>query len=90
MINIQVLPKELQAKFNYDTVDDFYEGLASAEKNGKWFHINENGKPVYRKKYQRVEYFQNGLAWVMTKNNKWIRINKEGKEVQQKSTSSIT
>ena len=66
----------------------FYEGMAVAELNGKWFHILGNGTPAYQERYEYAEYFQQGLAWVK-KNGKWIKINKQGKEVQMKNTSSV-
>ena len=78
---------EFQKKFSYQQVGDFYEGLAVAEKDGQWFHIFENGTPVYTNRFDLAEFFQNGLAWAK-KGNKWIRINMQGEEVAQKMTSS--
>ena len=40
-------------------------------------HILPNGDPAYPERYDFVEYFQNGLAWVRL-GDKWIRIDKHG------------
>jgi len=67
----------------------FYEGLAVVEVGGKQFHILEDGTPAYSERYERAEYFQQGLSWVMKKEGEWIRINKQGIEVPMKHTSSV-
>lgn len=65
----------------------FYQGLAIAvDKSGKYFHIRENGEPAYEERFDLVEYFQNGLAWVK-KGDLWIRIDETGKEVPMKNTT---
>lgn len=65
-----------------------HEGLAVEEVDGKQFHILEDRTPAYKKRYERAEYFQQGLAWVR-EGEIWIRINKQGIEVPMKHTSSV-
>ena len=73
-----------------DTLGVFHEGLATAEDSSGKFHVLLDGSQAYPQRYEKVEYFQGGLAWVQKKDSKWIRIDKQGKEVQMRSTSSIT
>ena len=60
---------------------DFVEGLACVkDANGKWGHINEQGKLV-GKMWRSVCYFQEGLAPVETDDEKWGYVDKTGKVV---------
>lgn len=64
----------------YDFVGSFFEGLAQAYNDGKWFHIHLNGIPAYKQRYDWVGPFYRGTAWVR-KNGKWIRIRHNGTEM---------
>jgi hypothetical protein len=48
--------------------------------NGKWVHINEQGKLVGQM-WRNVKYFQDGLAPVETQDEKWGFVDKTGKVV---------
>lgn len=79
----------------YDTIGEFSEGLADAEKDGKWGFIDKTGKAVIPFQYSWAEYlwpdgssstfrpfgeFHEGLATVL-KDGKFGYIDKTGKEV---------
>lgn len=66
----------------------FHEGLAAVERNGKWFHITEDGKPAYPQRYIMAEYFQSGLAWVRKEDGTYVKINRHGQEVRTKHTNA--
>jgi hypothetical protein len=56
--------RELRKK--YDFLSEFQEGMAVAEKDGKYFHISERtGLPAYAERYDYVLHFVNGLAGVI-------------------------
>jgi hypothetical protein len=62
-------------------VEDFSEGMASVEVNGKWGFINRQGEMVVPAVYQRVKSFRNGLAVVANAKKKYGYIDKSGKVV---------
>ena len=64
----------------YDNADDFSEGLAAVEINGKWGCIDKSGREVIPLKYDNVRWFSEGLARVEF-GGKWGYIDKSGKEV---------
>ena len=68
----------------YDEVENFSEGLAAVELDGKWGFIDQTGKEVVPLRYDDVEYFFEGLAAVRVgdwETGKWGFIDKTGKEV---------
>lgn len=69
-------------------VGTFHEGLAVVERGVEWFHVKEDGEPVYPQRYKMAEYFQNGLAWVQKEDGTWVKINRQGKEVYTKHTNA--
>ena len=64
----------------YDRVDDFHDGLAEVELNGKYGFINTEGDEVTPLKYDSVWEFQEGFYPVKL-NGKWGLINTQGEEV---------
>ena len=69
-------------------MSDFYEGLAVAEDETGWFHVQENDGPAYQQRYKKTEYFQKGLAWVQKHDGAWIKIGKNGQEIAMKNTNT--
>lgn len=63
----------------------YYEGLATAEKDGKWGFVDKSENFVIEPKYDYVARFSEGLAMVAMKNNDntytYGYIDKKGKEV---------
>ena len=47
----------------YDYVSLFFEEMAQVRKGNEWFHIREDGTPVYEERYDYVSPFSRGLAW---------------------------
>ena len=66
--------------FKYDKVQDFSEGLAEVELNGKLGVVDKLGKVVVPLKYDDVSHFIDGLAMVKL-NGKYGFIDKTGKVV---------
>ena len=66
--------------FKYDKVQDFSEGLAEVELNGKLGVVDKLGKVVVPLKYDDVSHFIDGLAMVKL-NYKWGFIDKLGNEI---------
>lgn len=64
----------------FQDANDFSEGLAAAEKEGKWGFINTSGKIAIACQYDNVTEFREGLAAVEIDEN-WHYINQRGKEV---------
>ena len=73
--------KKIEKKFGYDCIANFfYEGLARVSKDNKRFHINHNGKPAYKERYDDVGNFYEGLARVSIDNySKGFHIDHNGK-----------
>lgn len=49
---------------NYDSANDFREGMASVCRDGKWGFIDTSGNEVVPCKYDCVDYFHEGMARV--------------------------
>jgi len=64
----------------YDDVGFFSaDGICWACKGNLWFHINLDGTPIYRQRYQRVYSFtEDGLALVYLAGQGWLHIRKDG------------
>jgi len=75
----EMTPEEIKGAFGYDEVDDFSEGVALVCKDKKWFHVDKNGEPIYKKKYHCAGSFRDGVAYVF-RDGDWIKINKKGEE----------
>ena len=68
----------------YDDIDlyqGFSEGFCCVEKDGKWGYIDTTGQVAIPLKYNAVQAFSDGLAWVEYKNGKWGRIDTTGEFV---------
>ena len=72
--------KEL-APLKYDRMDDFSEGLALVEFNGKYGFIDTTGKEVIPLKYDWGDDFVEGSALVAI-NHKFFYIDKTGKKIR--------
>lgn len=75
--------EEIKIKFGYDFVDFFWQGVATASKDGKWFHINEAGTPLYSARFYLVELMQNEFAWVKIEERIWRIINMSGQIMEE-------
>ena len=65
--------------YKYDYIGPFRDGVAIAiEKSWKMLHIDEDGRPLYKERYNWVWNFDEGVARVM-KNGEWWHIDLEGK-----------
>lgn len=64
----------------YDSVENFSEGLAQVQEDGKYGFVDKTGKEVVPFIYDSVENFSEGLARV-EKDGKYNYIDKTGKEV---------
>lgn len=69
--------------YQFESADDFYEGLAAVKKDGLYGFINQNGDIVIDFEYLKAYYFAEGLCPVK-KGNNWIYINKKGKKAIRK------
>ena len=49
--------------------DQFNKSLARAEINGEWWHVDERGKPLYKRRFENVGPFSEGVA--AAKYRKW-------------------
>jgi len=71
----------LKLQGDFEAVDIFSEGLASAKKNKKWGFIDEKGKFVIPPKYDKIDYFRPSGVCAVQKNGKSGFINKKGEEI---------
>ncbi len=69
----------------YDNANDFSEGLASFERNGKWGFVGEDGQVVIDAQFGYVGTFSNGVAGYTSiidgAFGKWGIINKRGDKI---------
>lgn len=57
--------KDIKGNLGYGEVSDFSEGLAAVKGyGGKWGFIDKTGKEVIKLKYENVQSFNDGIAWV--------------------------
>ncbi len=61
----------------YDSVQDYFGGLAAVEEKGKFFHIDKEGNKAYKETYEDIRRFSNGLAAVK-KHGAWRFIDEKG------------
>ena len=69
----------------YNDIDDFSEGLAKVELNGKYGFIDKTGREVIPCKYDFAYGFSDGLASIEL-NGKWGCIDKYGKWYDEEPT----
>ncbi len=72
--------KRDKSKKEYDYIDDFEDGLARVQLNGKWGFIDESGREVVPCKYDEIGTFIDGLA-IIGIDSKYGYIDKKGKEL---------
>ncbi len=70
----------IRTDYSYDFVDDFIDGFARVQQDGKWGFIDNDCNLVIPLIYDNVSNFSEGLAGV-EKNRKWGFINSQGIEV---------
>ena len=66
---------------NVDFSEDFYEGMAQAEKNEKWGYIDKTGRIAIACEWSLCRRFSEGLAAVKNDNGKWGFVDKTGRLV---------
>ena len=64
-------------RLKFDWIEDFREGFASVQLNGKWNFINHEGQLLSQQWFDWVHNFNEGFATVQL-NGKWNFINTEG------------
>lgn len=56
---------EIRVKYGYIHVGTFYGGLAQVRDSaGMWFHVKPDGTPAYKERYDWVDDFSQGVAFV--------------------------
>lgn len=89
-INESKKPVRLYKKrYWYEDAGSFSEGLAWVRKNGKEFHINPNGKPAYKERYDWVGSFSNGVTRARN-NKKDFHIGTNGKPLYEERFDRVT
>lgn len=56
-----------------DWVGKYFNGLAQATKDGRWFHVDKNEKPIYGERWDWVSPAHKGFA-LARKNNRYFTI----------------
>ena len=64
----------IHGKF-FDDLNVFHKGYAIAKDKDGYFHINKQGKELYKKRYQKLEDFYNRCAFATTFENSKIVLN---------------
>jgi len=54
--------KVTEILYPLDWVGKYFDGLAQATKDGKWFHVDKNEKPIYKEKWDWVSPAHKGAA----------------------------
>ncbi len=68
----------IEAKYEMiDAVQPFREGLCRAKLNGKWGFIDEKGRVVIPFQYDKVNFFTNGVTWVLDEKGWFINTKNE-------------
>lgn len=65
--------KVTEILYPLDWVGKYFDGLAQATKDGKWFHVDKNEKPIYKEKWDWVSPAHKGAA-LARKNNRYFII----------------
>ena len=71
---------EIITRLKYNTIEDFIDGKAKAQKKWKWGYINENGETVIPFEFDTIEEFIDGKARAQKK-WKWSYIDEKGEEI---------
>jgi len=74
----------------FNAADQFSEGKARIQKNGKWGYINKKGAIIIQPQFSVCYNFSEGLASASIKNNLWGLIDSTGKFVIQPIYYNIT
>jgi len=74
----------------FNSADQFFEGKARVQKNGKWGYINKKGVIIIQPQFSQCHNFSEGLAPASFKNNLWGLIDSSGKFVLQPVYYNIT
>jgi len=72
--------EQIKKKLNLDNIGSFYEGRTWVTKNGKWGHVDRNGKVTTPIIYDDAGDFQEGRTWIK-KNGKYGHVDLNGKVV---------
>ncbi|MBR2571833.1 MAG: WG repeat-containing protein, partial [Clostridia bacterium] len=72
----------------YDSVGDFFEGLADVQSGGKWGFVDRTGAVVAEPQYDDVESFSEGLAAVEA-GGKWGFVDRTGAVVVEPMYDSV-
>ena len=75
-----IIIKETVLNGEYDIIGSFREGLAIAEKDGRYGFIDKTGTVVIPFEYDDAWNFSDGLA-IMRKDGRWVHIDKTGRVV---------
>jgi hypothetical protein len=75
--HIDVLGNQTHGVWYLD-LDVFHKRFARAKDEGGWTHINEQGRPIYARRFATVEPFYNGQARVETMDGALEIINETG------------
>ena len=74
----------------YDWVSSPVNGISTVQdKNGKWFHVYQNGDRLYQQDYKWVDDFNDKLAKVLDSDNKWRLIDIKGNDVMNEAYTNI-
>ncbi|MBD8083178.1 WG repeat-containing protein [Chryseobacterium caseinilyticum] len=76
-----ITKNNLKLEGDFEAINIFSEGLASARKKQKWGFINIQGQFVIPPQYDKVDYFRPSGLCAVQKSGKWGFINKKGKEI---------
>jgi len=74
---IETESKETIIPFEYDLLEDFFDGRAKAKKNGKYGYINDQGQTIIPFEYDFIDNFSDGKAKA-EKSSKFGYLNDEG------------
>lgn len=64
-------------------LDIFHKGFARAKDNEGWCHINKEGQPSYKERYDMIEPFYNGFSRVRNSKNQIFLIDEAGDVVKK-------
>lgn len=65
----------------FKDLDVYHKGLARAQDEEGWFHINKRGEAIYKERYAEIDAFYNGFAKIKTFEGESIIINVSGKKI---------
>lgn len=74
----------------FNAADQFSEGKARVQQNGKWGYVNKKGVLIIQPQFSQCHNFSEGWAPASLKNNLWGLIDSSGKFVLQPIYYNIT